>query len=134
MEVYSMLTAKKNTSKFTVLENLSGKSPIGASSGKNCNETCLLPMVILVGPPKTRKKYFLNQIITKHSDKFYRAFIYTTNDMCNNNNNIFKTITAKVFNKMTCSGEFVFSYRFLGHSYGLSECVCVYIYIHEFLN
>lgn len=116
MEVYSMLTAKKNTSKFTVLENLSGKSPIGDS---NCNETCSLPMIILVGPPKTRKKYLLNQIFTKHADKFYRAFIYTTNSICKNK--IFKTVTTQVFNKMTCSGEFVFSYRFLGHSYGLSE-------------
>jgi len=116
MEVYSMLTAKKNTSKCTVLENLSGKSPIG---DRNCNKTCSLPMIILVGPPKTRKKYLLNQIFVKHADKFYQAFIYTTNNMCKNK--IFKTITAQVFNKMTCSGEFVFSYRFLGHSYGLSE-------------
>lgn len=118
MEIYSMLKAEKNTNTLTILENLSGKSPI---SGNKCNEMYSLPMIILVGPPKTRKKYLLNQILTKHIDKFYRAFIYTTNNSCKNK--IFKTITANVFNKMACNGEFVFSYQFLGHSYGLSKLI-----------
>lgn len=119
MEVYSLLKAEKNALKSTVLEHLSGKSPIG--TGTNCgpNICRLLPMVILVGPPKTYKKEFLNTIFTKHSDKFYRAIIYTTNDnICKNR--ILKTISAQEFNRMNSSGEFVFSYQFLGHSYGLS--------------
>lgn len=122
MEVYSMLTAKKNAIKSTVLEHLSGKSPIlnkdYYSSLYHHNHKSI-PMVILVGPPKTHKKYLLNLIHTKHADKFYQALIYTTNDSTYKNK-IFKTITSEQFNGMNCTGEFVFSYRYLGHSYGLS--------------
>lgn len=108
--------AKKNAIKSTVLEHLSGKPPI---SGNKCDSYNLytLPMVILVGSPKTGKKYFLNEIFSKHSDKFYRAFIYTTDNACKNK--IFQTITAQEFTRKNCTGEFVFSYQYLGHSYGL---------------
>lgn len=123
MEVNSMLMAKKNAIKSTVLEHLSGKSPTMAPKGKNGSlyhyNRESLPMVILVGPPKTRKKYLLNRIHMKHSDKFYQASIYTTNDS-KYKNKIFKTITTEQFNGMDCNGKFVFSYRYLGHSYGLS--------------
>lgn len=118
MAVYSMLKAKKNAMKSTVLEHLSGRCPI--TSARECSESynCSYPMVILVGPPKTHKKYILNRIVTKHADKFYLAFIYTTNKICKDK--IFKTITTQEFNRMDCTGEFVFSYRCLEHSYGLS--------------
>lgn len=119
MAVYSMLKAKKNAMKSTVLEHLSGKCPIASSRDCNGSYNCRsYPMVILVGPPKTRKKYILNQIVMKHADKFYRAFIYTTNNICKDK--IFKTITPQEFNRMDCAGEFVFSYRCLEHAYGLS--------------
>lgn len=121
MEVYSMLAAKKNAIKSTVLEQLSGKSIINRNhygSSYHCNRESI-PMVILVGPPKTFKKYLLNRIQTKHGDKFYRATIYTTNDSTYKNR-IFKTIAAEKFNEMNWTGEFLFSYRYLGHSYGLS--------------
>jgi len=118
MEIYSLLMAEKNAIKSTVLEHLSGRSPIGAVNDCGYNFR-LLPMVILVGPPKTYKKELLNTILTKHADKFYRAIIYTTNDiMCKNR--ILKTISVPEFNRMNSSGEFLFSYRILGHSYGLS--------------
>lgn len=110
-----MLTAKKNAIKSTVLEHLSGKSPISKCGLHGCRS---LPMVILVGPPKACKKYLLNRIFMKHNDKFYRAFTYTTNNMCKDK--IFKTITTQEFNVISCRGEFVFSYKFFGHSYGLS--------------
>lgn len=100
------------------MEQLSEISPL---SGSDCDSySCqrLFPMVILVGPIKTRKKYFLNQIYLKHADKFYRACIYTTNNKCKNR--IFKTISIQEFNHMNCTGKFVFSYRFLGNSYALS--------------
>lgn len=122
MEVYSMLAAKRNAIKSTVLEQLSGKSPIinrnHYVSSDHCNRESL-PMVILVGPPKTLKKYLLNRIQRKHGDKFYQATIHTTNDSTSKNS-IFKTITTEKFNEMNCTGEFLFSYRYLGHSYGLS--------------
>lgn len=118
METYSLLTAKKSALKSTVLEHLSGISSIVGENYCGSSNNCHLPMVILVGPPKTRKKYFLNQIFMKHEDKFYQPFIYTTNNMCKNQ--IFKTILEQEFVKMKNSGKFVFSYRFLGHSYGLS--------------
>lgn len=118
MEIYSMLTAKKNAIKSTVLEHLSGRSPICEN---NCGpyNVSSLPMIVLVGPPKTRKKYFLNRIFTKHADKFYRAFIYTTNDACKNK--IYNIISTQDFNKMNCTGKFIFSYRFLGYLYGLGS-------------
>lgn len=118
MEIYSMLTAKKNVIKSTVLEHLSGRPPI---CGNNCgpNSVNSLPIVILVGPPKTRKKYFLNQIFKKHADKFYRACIYTTKNVCINE--IYKKINLQNFNKMNSLGKFIFSYRFLGHWYGLGK-------------
>ncbi|VVC40486.1 Leucine-rich repeat,P-loop containing nucleoside triphosphate hydrolase,Leucine-rich repeat domain, L [Cinara cedri] len=121
LEVKSMLAAKMNAIKSTVLEHLSGKSPIVCRNGSSyhCNRESL-PMVILVGPPKTRKKYLLNRIHMKHARKFYKASIYTTNDS-EYKNKIFKTITTEQFNAMNCHGEFVFSYRYLGHSYGLNE-------------
>lgn len=115
MELYSILMAKKNAMKSTVLEHLSGKSPISSCGPRNCRS---LPMVILVGPPKVGKKYLLNRIFTKHNDKFYRALIYTTNNVCKDK--IFKTITAQEFNSINCCGKFVFSYQYFGHSYGLS--------------
>lgn len=115
-----MLAARKSALKSTVLEHLSGRSPvIGGNHCVSSNNCRSRPMVILVGPPKTRKKYFLDQISKKHEDKFYQPFIYTTNNMCNNR--IYKTILAEEFIKMNYSGELVFSYQFLGHSYGLSE-------------
>lgn len=109
--------AKRNAIKSTVLEHLSGIPP---TSGTNCKSYNLysLPMVILVGPPKTRKKFFLNTIFSLSPDKLYRAFIYTTNDKCKNCR-IFKTITTQEFDKIACSGGFVFNYQFFGHSYGL---------------
>ncbi|XP_022183270.1 leucine-rich repeat and guanylate kinase domain-containing protein-like [Myzus persicae] len=109
---------EKSALKSTVLEHLSaGRSPIGA--GNNCGyKDRLLPMVILVGPPKTHKKELLNTIFEKHADKLYPAVIYTTNDL--SKNRTLKTITVAEFNEMNSSGEFVFSYQFLGHSYGLS--------------
>lgn len=120
METYTLLTARKNALKSTVLEHLSGRSPIiGGNYCGSSSNCCALPMVILVGPPKTHKKYFLNQICMKHEDKFYQPFIYTTNNSCKNR--IFKTILEQEFIKMSYSGKFVFSYRFLGHSYGLSK-------------
>lgn len=113
-----MLTAKKNVIKSTVLEHLSGRPPL---CGNNCfpNSINSLPMIILVGPPKTRKKYFLNQIFMKHADKFYQAFIYTTNNLCINK--MYKKITIQNFNKMNCLGKFIFSYQFFGHSYALGK-------------
>jgi len=118
MEIHSLLMAEKNVLKSTVLEHLSaGRSSVGAIN--DCGyDYRLLPMVILVGPPKTYKKELLNTIFRKHADKFYSAIIYTTNDVCKNR--ILKTISVAQFNKMNSTGEFVFSYRFLGHSYGLS--------------
>jgi len=119
MEIYSLLMAEKNALKSTVLEHLSaGRSSIGAVNYCGYNYR-LLPMVILVGPPKTYKKELLNTIFTKHTDKIYRAIIYTTNDK--SKNITLKAISVAEFNKMNSSGEFVFSYRFLGHSYGLSK-------------
>jgi len=117
VEIYSLLVAEKNALKSTVLEHLSGKLSINAGSDCGYNYH-LVPMVILVGPPKTYKNEFLNIILTKHADKFYQAVIYTTDDMtCKNR---VKTISVQEFNRMNSSGEFLFSYRFLGHSYGLS--------------
>lgn len=119
MEVYSMLMAKKNAIKSTVLEHLSGRVP---DMGNGCESRSYgsLPMVLLVGPPKTGKKKFLNQIFEKHRDKFYRAFIHTTNiNTCTKK--MFKTIGDDEFNRMNCAGKFVFSYRLLGYSYGLSR-------------
>lgn len=107
--------AKKNAIKSAVLKNAMEKSPSNDCSSYNCRS---LPMIILVGPPKTYKKYILNQLFMKHCDKFYRAFIYTTNNTCRNT--IFKVITTQEFNKIDCCGQFVFSYQFFGHSYGLS--------------
>jgi len=110
--------AEKNAFKSTVLEHLSaGRCSIGAENYCEYNYR-LLPMVILVGPPKTHKKKLLNTIFKKHADKMYPAIIYTTNDICKNRT--LKTISVAEFNQMNSSGEFVFSYRFLGHSYGLS--------------
>lgn len=117
-----MLTAKKSAIKSTILEHLSGRSPI--IDGSDC---CSLSMVILVGPPKTCKKYILNKIFTKHPDKFYQAFFCTTNKMCENK--IFKTITVQEFNRMNCTGKLLFKYRFLGHFYGLSQYNILYINI-----
>lgn len=113
-----MLTAKKNAIKSTVLEHLSGRPPIESSNNGPHNYRSL-PMVILVGPPKTHKKYFLNHIRKKHDKQFYQAFIYTTNKMCKNK--IFKTITEQEFNQINSTGRFVLSYQFFGHSYGLSQ-------------
>eukprot|EP00102_Acyrthosiphon_pisum_P013096 XP_008182521.2 PREDICTED: leucine-rich repeat and guanylate kinase domain-containing protein-like [Acyrthosiphon pisum] len=120
MEINSLLMAEKNVLKSTVLEHLSaGRSSIGAVNYCGYNYL-LLPMVILVGPPKTYKKELLNTIFGKHADKFYPAIIYTTNDiLCENR--ILKTISVTEFNKMNSTGELVFSYRFLGHSYGLNK-------------
>jgi len=111
--------AEKNALKSTVLEHLSaGRFSVGA--GNHCGyDYRLLPMVILVGPPKTYKKELLNTIFRKHTDKMYPATIYTTNDI--SKNRILKAISVAEFNKMNSSGEFVFSYQFLGHSYGLSK-------------
>lgn len=121
MEIYLMLTAKKCAIKSTILEHLSGRSPI--IDGSDC---CSLSMVILVGPPKTRKKYILNKIFTNYPDKFYRAFICTTNDTCKNK--IFKIISIQEFNRMNHTGKLLFSYRFLGHSYGLGKKYILYKY------
>lgn len=119
MEIYSLLMAEKNALKSTVLEHLSaGRSSVGAGNHYGYDYR-LLPMVILVGPPKTYKKELLNTIFRKHADKMYPATIYTTNDI--SRNRILKAISVAEFNKMNSSGEFVFSYQFLGHSYGLSK-------------
>lgn len=124
-----MLTAKKNVIKSTVLEHLSGRPTIfGNNSFPKCVNS--LPMVILVGPPKTRKKYFLNQIFMKHADKFYRASIYTTKNMCIDK--IYKKITLQNFNKMNSLGKFILSYQFLGHFYGLGKKYNTYIYIYDY--
>lgn len=116
MEVYSMLMAKKSAIKSTVLEHLSGR-PLDIGTSCESQSYGSIPMVILVGPPKTGKKKFLNRISKEHRDKFYRAFIHTTNDTCTNE--MFKIIADSEFNRMNCAGKFVFSYRFLGYSYGL---------------
>lgn len=123
MKIHSMLTAKKKVIKSTVLEHLSGRPPI---FGNNCgpNSVLALPMVILVGPPKTRRKCFLNKIFMKHADKFYRALIYTTNNVCMNK--IYKKITPQDFHRINCLGKFIFSYRFLGHYYGLGKIYYIY--------
>lgn len=119
MAVYSMLKAKKNAIKSTVLEQLSGRCPIASSRNYDKSYNCRsCPMVILVGPPKTRKKFILNHIVAKYADKYYRAFIYTTNSMCKDK--IFKVISIQEFNRMDSTGEFVFNYRCLEYSYGLS--------------
>ncbi|KAE9530475.1 hypothetical protein AGLY_010937, partial [Aphis glycines] len=120
VEIHSLLMAEKNALKSTVLEHLSGRSSIGVP-GSNCGYNYnLLPMVILVGPPRTYKNELLNIILAKHADKFYRAVICTTdNMMCKNG--AFKTISVPEFNRMNSSGEFEFSYQFLGHSYGLNR-------------
>lgn len=118
MEIHSLLMAEKNVLKSTVLEHLSaGRSSIGAVNYCGYNYR-LLPMVILVGPPKTYKKELLNTIFRKHADKFYSAIIYTTNDICTNRT--LKTISVAEFNEMNSTGELVFSYQYLGNSYGLS--------------
>jgi len=111
--------AEKNALKSTVLEHLSaGRSSIGTAN--YCGyDYRLLPMVILVGPPKTYKKEYLNTILRKHADKMFPAIIYTTNYL--SKNRLLKAISVAEFNKMNSSGEFLFSYRFLGHSYGLSK-------------
>lgn len=112
MENNFIHTANKKAIKSNIIEHLLERSPV---DGIEC---CSPLMVFLVGPPKTRKKYLLNQILTKHPDKFYGALICTTNETCKNR--IFKTITAQEFNRMNFTGKFMFCYRYLGHLYGLS--------------
>ncbi|XP_050426641.1 leucine-rich repeat and guanylate kinase domain-containing protein-like [Adelges cooleyi] len=116
-ETLSVLAAKKNAVRTTVFDCLSGMH-----TGESICDSRGVFMVVLVGPPNTRKKYLLDRALKTNGadERFYRAQIYTTK-VVSDDNLVYKTITAEVFNRIAISGRFLYTFQYLGHSYGLGE-------------
>ncbi|XP_050531480.1 uncharacterized protein LOC126900080 [Daktulosphaira vitifoliae] len=99
-ELHAIQTAKKHAVRNTVLEHLSGRHL--SQSVLNSREVCI---VLLVGPTKTKKKYFLEKI-AEIDQRFYRAQIHTTkNSPPDLANGIYKTVSPDIFNEMTTDGD-----------------------------